>query len=321
MLLFDTVSVSVHDSNRFFQMLYDIHIDLYFFFFRDNEHVVFCQINGELSVHCVNFNQSTRFLHVFSIEMPLNFELNAPRLLFNRTTSVLFVYNSHGSILRYKWKTINETTTQEAYIYLPCQINHQYCDENFDANVPSLEQQKQFHVENVRKVQMQHRKTEMLEIIARLKNQFIEIKDRNSKLPEKYQLDDAVFEIDKRVTNDLEQRKQQKFKAIQSELQRKIDKIRHQAERMEHLYLDNLEHWPIMLTGFRLVSKRNKDKYSIHLDTFVLYFRNQTFVETFLIYEINDEFQALKVQFDAREATFELTTSRYKHSMILSKNE
>lgn len=170
--------------------------------------------------------------------------------MFNRNTSILIVYNAHGSILRYKWKTDNETI-QKAYIYTPCQIDHQFCEEDFGSGILSLEQQKQFEVENTRKIQLQKRKTELLEIIAGLKNQFIEIKDRNSKLPKQYQLNDAAFEIDKRITDDLEQRKQQKFKAIQNELQRKIDKIRHQAERMEHLYLDNLEHWPITLTGFR----------------------------------------------------------------------
>lgn len=176
--------------------------------------------------------------------------MNAPRIIFNRNSSILIVYNSNGSILRYKWKTNNETI-QSTYIYAPCQLHHQFCDENFSSDKLSLEQQKQFEVENNRKIQLQKRKTELLEIIAKLKNQFIEIKDRNSNLPKQYQLDDASFEIDKRITDDLERRKQQKFKAIQNELQRKIDKIRHQAERMEHLYLDNLEHWPITLTGFR----------------------------------------------------------------------
>lgn len=240
------------NSIHLVRMLRNIYIlSISFFFLSDNEHVVFCQINGELSVHYVDFHQSTRFSHVFSTEIPSNFEMNAPRLNFNHDTSILIVYNSHGSILRYKWKTDKETIQKVSHIYVPCQIDHQFCDENFDSNVLSLEQQKQFEVENKRKIQLQKRKTEMLEIIARLKNQFIEIKERNGKLPNKYRLDDTAFEIDKRITHDLEQRKQQKFKAIQSELQRKIDKIRHQAERMEHLYLDNLEHWPVILTGFR----------------------------------------------------------------------
>lgn len=199
----------------------------------------------------MNFNQTTRFITVSSIQMPSNFEMNAPCIIFNHNASMVIVYNSLGSILHYKWNANNETCERIPYIYLPCQINHQYCDEDFNADVLSLEQQKQFEVENQRKKQIQHRKTELLEIVARLKNEFNEIKQRNGALPKKYQLDATAFEIDKRITDDLEQRKQRKFQAIQIDLQYKIDKIRHQAERMEHLYLDNLEHWPITITGFR----------------------------------------------------------------------
>lgn len=226
----------------------------FFFLIRDSEYVVFCRTNGELSVQRVNINQSIRFSHVFSIGMPSYFELNTPRLIFHRDSSNLFIYNSLGSILRYKWKTAMEME-QTAYMYARCPINHQFCDENFRSDILSLEQQKQFEVESKRKIQLQKRKRELLEIVARLKYQFNDIKDRNGRLPQKYQLNDDAFEIDKRITNDLEHRKQHKFKAIQDELQRKIDKIRHQAERMEHLYLDNLEHWPISLTGFRLVNE------------------------------------------------------------------
>lgn len=211
---------------------------------------MFCLANGKLSVQRVNFHQSTRFSPVFSIEMPSDFEMQSRRIIFNRNTSILIVYNSLGSILRYKWKTMIETE-QESYNYAPCQINHQFCDESFGSDAYSLEQLKQFEVENNRKIQVQKRKTELLEIIAKLKNQFNEIKERNSKLPEKYQLDEAAFELDKRITDDFEKRKQEKLTTIRSELQQKIEKIRHQAERMEHLYLDNLEHWPITLAGFR----------------------------------------------------------------------
>lgn len=218
---------------------------------RDNEYAVFCRTDGVLSVHHMNFNQTTRFFPVFSIKMPSNFELNAPRAIFNNDASILIVYNSLGSILRYKWKANNGTCEQQPPVYVPCQLIHQYCDEGFDCDVLSLEQQKQFEVEDQRKIQIQKRKTDLLEIIAKLKNQFNEIKDRNNTLPKKYQLDAASFDIDKRITDDLEQRKQQKFQAIQTDLRYKIDKIRHQAERMEHLYLDNLEHWPITITGFR----------------------------------------------------------------------
>lgn len=165
-------------------------------------------------------------------------------------TGSLIVFNNYGTILYYTWNTPIKQK-QNAYVYVPCPIDHSFIDDTIRSDGLSLEQQKRSEKENNRKMQVQKRKAEVLEIIAKLKNEFTAIKDRNSQLPNNYQLDAASFEIDKRITEDLEQRTQQKFKAIQIELQKRIDKIRTQAERMEHLYLDNLEHWPITLTGFR----------------------------------------------------------------------
>lgn len=181
--------------------------------------------------------------------MPHNFDMESPRMNFNSKTSSLIVYNASGSILYYKWEAIENK--QIECNYAMCSINHQFVDESFTSDGLSLNQKLQLNVENERKIQLQKRKAVQVSAIADLKNSLNRIKSLNSELPDEYQLDAASFEIDKRITADLEQRTERKFKAIQTELQRKIDKIRMQAIRMEHLYLDNLEHWPITLTGFR----------------------------------------------------------------------
>lgn len=46
------------------------------------------------------------------------------------------------------------------------------------------------------------------------------------------------------------------------------------------------------------------------VDLQLIFFRNHAMVETFAIYEITDEFQALKLQFDGRELTLEMSNSR-----------
>lgn len=163
----------------------------------------------------------------------------------------LIVYNnSSGSILRYKLN-LGGKNAENACAYERCAIEHQVVDENAIANCLSLEQQKQLELENNRKIEVQKRKAEVLEIIAKLKNEFAAIKIQNAKLPCRFQLDASAFEIDRRITDDLEWRTRQKFKTIQAELLKKIEEIRTQADRMQHIYLDNLEHWPITITGFR----------------------------------------------------------------------
>lgn len=147
----------------------------------------------------------------------------------------------------------SEEKQRTQYTYAPCSIEHNFVDDVAGGLACSmtLEQQKQCEAENERKVQVQRQKAEILEIITKLKNDFAAIKDQNCKLPPKFRLEMDAFEIDKRITNDLEQRTEEKFQIIQSELQKKINKMRKQAERMENLYLNRLEHWPVAITGFR----------------------------------------------------------------------
>lgn len=185
--------------------------------------------------------------------MAHDFKLESVEMIFTTDKRNLIVYNSCGSILRYKLKLGQNQTAGIINVYERCTVEHQLVDENTIANCLSLEQQKELELENNRKIEVQKRKAEILEIIAKLKNELATIKIQNAKLPCKFQLSTAAFEIDRRITEDLEWRTHQKFKTIQAELLRKIDKIRTQADRMKQIYLDNLEHWPISITGFRYV--------------------------------------------------------------------
>lgn len=171
-------------------------------------------------------------------------------MMFSYDNTNLIIFNSSGSILSYKWEMAtnkNEIST----VFKPCVIEHEFVDENTISICLSLEQQKQLELESNRKIQVQNRKAEIMDFIAKLKNEFNSIKEKNRQLPERFQLTKEAFDIDKRINDDLEYRTQEKFKVIQNELQRKINKMRSQAERMEHIYLDNLQHWPITITGFR----------------------------------------------------------------------
>lgn len=209
-----------------------------------------CYANGEVSVERILSHQPTRLERIHTLSLPQDFEMQSSRMNFSFDHTNLIIHSASGFILCYKWKLAVEKL-EKNYSYQRCMIEHQIVDEDSVVTCLSLEEQKCVELENQRKAQYQQRKTEILEIISKLKNDFAIIKYRNNELPEKFQLNAADFEIDKRITEDLEWRTQQKFKVIQRELQKKIDRIREHAERMEHIYLDNLEHWPITITAFR----------------------------------------------------------------------
>lgn len=215
-----------------------------------NEFVVFCLKNREMCVKRVNLEPKTTITCLHSIALPQEFDMKSLRLDFVYDYTNLLVSNASGTILSYNWNIVNASKC-ETSIYVPCPIKHDFVKGEIDKDCLSLEQQKQFEDEKDRKMQVQRRKAEVLEIIAKLKNEFVAIKDQSSKLPEKCQLNAAAFEIDDRITDDLQQKTQHKFQVIEGELRKKINKIKNQAERLEHLYTGNLEHWPITVTGFR----------------------------------------------------------------------
>lgn len=217
----------------------------------DNEYVILCLGNGRISVERIESRQPIQLSHVYIIALPHEFEMVSARMAFSCADTNLIIYNSMGSILCYKWKLATENLENMKYIYRKCEIEHQLFVEDNIGNCLSLEEQKQFEFENQRKILVQQRKAEVLEIITKLKNEFAAIKEQNNKLPDKFQLNSTAFKIDKRITDDLELKNKRIFGVIQRELQTKIHKIRTQAERMVHIYLDNLEHWPITITGFR----------------------------------------------------------------------
>lgn len=226
-------------------------------YFSDKEFAIFCrateEFSGELSVEKIECHNPVRFSNVCSLHLSTDYDMPCPRIDFSNHSKHFIIYDSCGAILSYSWN-VSENRDEDASVYKPCLIEHRFIDDNITSDCLSLEQQKQFEEELRRKAQVRERKTEMLEKIAKLKNEFIAIKEKNNELPEKYRLPAAAFDIDKRIIDDLKWRTAQKFKAIQGEMQRKIDRIRTQAERMEHIYLDNLEHWPIIITGFRYVT-------------------------------------------------------------------
>lgn len=171
-------------------------------------------------------------------------------MMFSYDNTNLIIFNANGSILSYKWGMASNKNKMST-VYKPCEIEHEFIDENTISICLSLEQQKQLELESNRKIQVQKRKAEIMDFIAELKNEFSSIKEKNKQLPERFRLPNDAFDIDKRINDDLEYRTQEKFKVIQNELQRKINRMRSQAERMEYIYLDNLQHWPITITGLR----------------------------------------------------------------------
>lgn len=122
---------------------------------------------------------------------------------------------------------------------------------DFDSGHLSLEQQKQIEVENNRKAEVEARKLKIIEMFTNLREEFQGIRMENEKLPEKFRLSEDCFDVDSRITDDLERKANLDFENMQSEMHEKINRLKQHTDRIDNAFLSNIEHWPTVLTGFR----------------------------------------------------------------------
>lgn len=219
--------------------------------FSEATHLVLGLSNGKIAVELINFDNENRLSNIFVFDIAHDFGMQCPYFCFSFDCSNLIVFNANGTILCFNWNYI-PAKNQIFYAYKPCvSTHHSSIEYETDSDNLTLEQQKQKEVEKREIKRIEARKAELSQTIANLKREFDIIKDRNDKLPKKFQLPLTEFDIDQRINDEMEQKAEIALKKMRDEMQKKIVAIKSRAERIEHVFLDNLEHWPITLKGFR----------------------------------------------------------------------
>lgn len=122
------------------------------------------------------------------------------------------------------------------------------------------------------------KKSETLEMINSLRMEFELVNERNSRLPVAMQLNEADFEIDSRITEDIRAEIDRQTEADRIEHLVEMNKIRSQWTKIDRVLLNNVECWAISLLAIA----------------------NDESVETFFIERISDNFQAVQNEFENR---------------------
>lgn len=122
------------------------------------------------------------------------------------------------------------------------------------------------------------KKSEILEMINSLRMEFELVNERNSRLPDAMQLNEADFEIDSRITEDIRVEINRQMEADRIEHLVEMNKIRSQWTKIDNVLLNNVECWAISVLGIT----------------------NNESVETFFIERISDNFQAVQNEFENR---------------------
>lgn len=157
-------------------------------------------------------------------------------------------------------------------------IDYPETEDICDANRLSLEQEKLLAIAKANAERANRKKSQILEMINALRMEFELVNERNSRLPESMRLGEKDFEIDSRITDDIQAEIDRQMKKDHIEHHIEMNKIRSQWSKIDWVLLNNVECWAISLLGVR-----TKDS-----------------VETFFIEKFSDNFEAVRNEFENR---------------------
>lgn len=199
----------------------------------------------------INFDSSPRLTTKFCIPSTNEIKIQPNGLCFTNDYQRLLSFEANGCIACFEWNMKPTNHVPISYTFQKCSRAHVTIPDISDPDRLSLEQQKRNEMQNIRKEKMSLHKTEIMKIFEKLKSEFSEIKERNNKLPVRFQLPLESFEIDRRISEDLQKMALNELTSMREAMKNKIDFIEAHGKRIHGAFLSNVEHWPTILRGFR----------------------------------------------------------------------
>lgn len=206
-------------------------------------------VDGTSIVCCINCD-GNRLEKLFTTDILINYDLHHPMYYLSPNGFDIFVFNKEEAIHRLRMRSIpyEHYVAEPCNVYKSCMIQHSLLQN--DENMLTLEERKQIVTENERVAREDATKTELSRMCSELGKSLNRVKALNSELPQKYGLGSADFEIDRRITTELQQNMDHKLLVMQKEIRATINGISAHNKRIRDALLHCLDHWPFVVRGF-----------------------------------------------------------------------
>ena len=122
-----------------------------------------------------------------------------------------------------------------------------------DPNYLSLEQQKQQEEIDRKLNVVNDHKNEVLQIVAQYKAEFNDILAANATLPESQQLSQNDLELDRRITNDLQEGLNNELAGIKEQQAFVFEKAKLAGKKLLDYFIEPLQEFPIEVLGIKLM--------------------------------------------------------------------
>lgn len=180
-----------------------------------------------------------------------NLNGNVTSLNFSFSFDSLISTGSDGSIFLYSLNVLSKCSILKkksvSFSFVDCES----IDDVQSEKVLPLEEEKRMSIAAEKQLRANKRRTEMIEVVNQLKNEYEFIKEQNLRLPISMQLPSGEFDIDDRIIAEVKMEIDEMEKKFLAEKELKMKKIENFQLKIENIMLNDVECWSISLKGIK----------------------------------------------------------------------
>lgn len=160
----------------------------------------------------------------------------------------LFSVGADGNIFMYKW---SKPGRAPSYHSIPIERPEESVEDIVEATYLSLEQQKQKDNQDRRNAVANMRKDKVRQTIAKHREDFLAIMDRNNQIIDSQRVQQSEIQLDDRITEQLQENFQQQYDLMKRKLAYDLEKNRLLAKKVKEYFIEPLDHLVIHVFGIR----------------------------------------------------------------------
>lgn len=217
--------------------------------FRSPSFLIFGLSNGMIRVTRIKEDDPSDLSDYWQLGMHDNTDGVVTSIVFSYDREYLFTSGSDGNLFQYQWKgertEYNIPRCPEEWIPIP------NIDDGDDEKMLSSEEEKRKTNADERHTVCDAEKRKVLNVLAECKERFNRIWEQNQSLAESQRLEESVFELDPRITEDLNATLERKMKMAQREMEYDVERTQIAVRKLKSYFIDSLDSFPIQVLGIR----------------------------------------------------------------------
>lgn len=231
--------------------------------------------SGCIRVNQLSSDDPPQFVEIQSLQMHESENGLITSLALNSMQSKFFSAGTDGNLFVYKLLSKNSKQVNPFDAADVAPNDYKEIEDICDPNCLSLEQEKLKMIALANAERVNQDKSNILEKINLLRMEFELAYERNSRLPEQLRLSGEQFEIDPRITEDIQNAIARDMERDRIEYQTEMDRIQSKWRQVNAVLMDNVECWAISLFAIRtdesvemFFIEKNSDHFAIVYDEF-----------------------------------------------------